>query len=192
MERRVKERLIGAAILVAIVVLVVPALLSGPRPHAPPAPRPALPAPGLAAPMRTVRVDLAKNAAPVPHAPAAAAPPAAAVPPAAAPPPAHLESGGSPPISMTAPPPRAAAPVFAPRGAWAVQLGSFSSKANAEKLSRKWRAKGYAAFISSSGRGSKALHRVRIGPYADRAAAQGAAAMLKRAGQAATLVPAPR
>ena len=34
MDRRVKERLIGASILVALVVLVVPELLSGPKPTA--------------------------------------------------------------------------------------------------------------------------------------------------------------
>src|SRR5580698_5562810 len=35
MDRRVKERLIGASILVALVVLVVPELLSAPKPSAP-------------------------------------------------------------------------------------------------------------------------------------------------------------
>ena len=34
MERRVKERLIGAGILVALAVIVVPELLSGPKPDA--------------------------------------------------------------------------------------------------------------------------------------------------------------
>ncbi|HUX73638.1 MAG TPA: SPOR domain-containing protein [Steroidobacteraceae bacterium] len=196
MERRVKERLIGAAILVAIVVLVVPALLSGAGPHAPPAAPPALPVTGVGAPMRTVRVDLAKSAPPAPQAPASTpAAPSAAAPRAAAPraaaAPARLESADSSPISATSRP-RPAARAFAPRGAWAVQLGSFSSKANAQKLSRKWRARGYAVFILSSGRGSKSLQHVRVGPYANRAAAQGAAATLKREGQAATVVAPPR
>ena len=38
MDRRVKERLIGASILVALIVLVVPELLSGPKPAPPPQP----------------------------------------------------------------------------------------------------------------------------------------------------------
>ena len=33
MDRRVKERLIGATILVALIVLIVPELLSGPKPR---------------------------------------------------------------------------------------------------------------------------------------------------------------
>ena len=38
MDRRVKERLIGASILVVLVVLIVPELLSGPAPAPVPAP----------------------------------------------------------------------------------------------------------------------------------------------------------
>ncbi len=41
MDRRVKERLVGASILVALIVLVVPELLSGPVPHVRPRPSPA-------------------------------------------------------------------------------------------------------------------------------------------------------
>ena len=36
MDRRVKERLIGASILVVLIVLIVPELLSGPKPPARP------------------------------------------------------------------------------------------------------------------------------------------------------------
>ena len=39
MDRRVKERLVGASILVVLIVLIVPELLSGPAP-APVGPRP--------------------------------------------------------------------------------------------------------------------------------------------------------
>src|SRR5271169_5795364 len=60
MDRRVKERLIGASILVAIVVLVVPELLSGPKIGAPP------PAPNAITPepIRNVTVDLATSKVP--------------------------------------------------------------------------------------------------------------------------------
>jgi DedD protein len=61
MDRRVKERLIGASILVALVVLVVPELLSGPKPNM--APAPALPA-AAPEPIRNVTVDLATSKAP--------------------------------------------------------------------------------------------------------------------------------
>ena len=58
MERRVKERLIGATLLVVLIVLVVPEMLSGPRrPSAPPLTA------GLPAPTRSVSVDLATSKA---------------------------------------------------------------------------------------------------------------------------------
>ena len=58
MDRRVKERLIGASILVVLVVLVVPELLSGPKA---PAPQLALPAAASPEPNRTVTVDLSTS-----------------------------------------------------------------------------------------------------------------------------------
>jgi DedD protein len=61
MDRRVKERLIGASILVALVVLVVPELLSGPKPNM--APSPTLPA-AAPEPIRNVTVDLTTSKAP--------------------------------------------------------------------------------------------------------------------------------
>jgi DedD protein len=61
MDRRVKERLIGASILVALVVLVVPELLSGPKPNT--APAPTLPA-AAPEPIRNVTVDLTTSKAP--------------------------------------------------------------------------------------------------------------------------------
>src|SRR5580700_5587874 len=56
MDRRVKERLIGATILVALIVLIVPELLSGPKP----APVPPLAA-GLPSSTRNVSVNLATS-----------------------------------------------------------------------------------------------------------------------------------
>jgi len=65
MDRRVKERLIGASILVALVVLVVPELLSGPKPNAAPAPSPSPTLPAAAPePIRNVTVDLTTSKAP--------------------------------------------------------------------------------------------------------------------------------
>ena len=60
MDRRVKERLIGASILVAIVVLVVPELLSGPKSGAPPA----VPNAITPEPIRNVTVDLSTSKVP--------------------------------------------------------------------------------------------------------------------------------
>ncbi|MDE2348917.1 MAG: SPOR domain-containing protein, partial [Gammaproteobacteria bacterium] len=86
-------------------------------------------------------------------------------------------------------PPAHAAVAAATRGAWAVQLGSFKDRGNALKLARHWKAKGYAAYLSTTGSGPRALHRVRIGPYADRGAALHAIAALASHGARANLVP---
>ena len=65
MERRAKERLIGASILVVLIVLIVPELLSGPKPAAPVAEPQRLPAAASTPePTRTVTVDLATSKAP--------------------------------------------------------------------------------------------------------------------------------
>ncbi|MEP6883340.1 MAG: SPOR domain-containing protein [Gammaproteobacteria bacterium] len=64
MDRRVKERLVGASILVALIVLIVPELLSGP---APPPAAPATPSRmpvSTPEPVRNVTVDLATSKAP--------------------------------------------------------------------------------------------------------------------------------
>jgi DedD protein len=57
---------------------------------------------------------------------------------------------------------------------WAVQLGSYSSEATAERLMNEWRAKGQNAFVMPVNSGGKTLYRVRIGPTKDRAEAEAA------------------
>jgi DedD protein len=79
MERRAKERLIGASILVVLIVLVVPELLSGPKPTASAPQTQRLPAAASAPePIRNVTVDLATSKAPTTaETDSASAPPAA-------------------------------------------------------------------------------------------------------------------
>jgi DedD protein len=71
---------------------------------------------------------------------------------------------------------------------FAVQLGSFSNKQNAEKLAADLRKQGFAAFLSQLNTGSGELHRVRIGPQKDRQAAEAMAARLKAAGHKGQVV----
>ena len=73
--------------------------------------------------------------------------------------------------------------------AWAVQLGSFASRANADKLVRQLKAQGFSVYVVSGGSGPSLRYRVRIGPLADRGTATQAVAKLKSAGQVASLVP---
>jgi DedD protein len=220
-ERRVKERLVGATILVALIVIVVPELLSGPRtPSAPP------PAVGLNAPSRNVSVDVdSSKATPLPPedptaggaaaasaavavaaAPAAAGPDkaaaGAAAPGAAAAGPATagatvvtLKAQDAPATALETPAssPNSSSAILKPGSAagrsWAVQLGSFASRVNADKLVRQLQAHGTQSVYSSpTGSGRAMRYRVRLGPLADRAAAERAVGKLKAEGHAATIV----
>jgi len=151
---------------------------------------------GTPEPIRNVTVDLATSRPaapePVPAAAPAAAPSSSAEPPpvrnaesaSVAADPAPLETAPVPPTSAVS----AEKPAASSR-AWNVQLGSFASHDNADKLLRQLRAQGFAAYVSSGGSGPSLRYRVRIGPMADRGAAAQAVAKLKGLGHAASIVP---
>ena len=82
-------------------------------------------------------------------------------------------------------------PVSSPSGMWAVQLGSFSGKENAEALAADLRRQGYAAFLSELKLDAGSLYRVRIGPQKDMASAESMAARLLGAGHKGEIVPHP-
>jgi cell division protein FtsN len=69
-----------------------------------------------------------------------------------------------------------------------VQLGSFASRANAERLVQKLKTQGFTASVSQ-GSGGRHLYRVRVGPARDRAAAAQLQAKLKGAGHSGAVVP---
>lgn len=74
---------------------------------------------------------------------------------------------------------------------WAVQLGSFSNEANAQRLAAQYRADGLLAFVSKVEQGGRTLHRVRIGPDSDRSISDAIVVRLTEAGQTARTVPHP-
>jgi len=74
------------------------------------------------------------------------------------------------------------------RRSWALQLGSFANKENAEKLAHQLRAQRASVYVISSGSGASLRYRVRVGPLRDREAAERAIAKLKSEGHPATLV----
>lgn len=208
MDRATQERLTGAVILVLAVIAIVPAVLTG-RPDAadPPAARESelrtleielAPAPRPAETIAPEPVPAADPQAGVRRAPRgipaddvpAAGPPAAAAPREAAP---SSSSGGAPPASAPPPPaaPPAAAPGSAMAGAWAVQLGAFSSQASAEKLVTELRRRGYPAFLLEYRADGRVLHRVRVGPEQDRARADALAARLAGDGYRGNVAPHP-
>jgi DedD protein len=205
MERRVKERLVGASILVVLIVLIVPELLSGPA-TAPVGTKLPMSAPE---PVRNVTVDLATAKPPVPEpamTPAPARGPQAQGTPSAVAASAEAGAGtttgagavpggaaSSAPLESAVPAPTTPADAAVSKAAaadhgWAVQLGSFASRSNADKLARQVKGQGFSVFVLSSGSGAAARYRVRVGPLADRGAATQAAARLKTLGHVGSVV----
>ena len=63
-------------------------------------------------------------------------------------------------------------------GRWAVQVGNFTVRANADRLSEWCREQGYGVRVLRHTRGNQAEYRVRVGPYVSRAEADSAKAEL--------------
>ncbi len=113
-------------------------------------------------------------------------------------PPAEVEKKPepAPEVKKPAPPveqPVATKPTAAASGGqlWAVQIGSFSAKENAERLAADLRKEGVAAFLTTLDRSGKTLHRVRVGPVENREKADALAAELARKGHKGQAVPHP-
>jgi len=192
MDEALKARLIGATLLVALAVLLIPELLSGRKPVAPDVAQ----AEGVRG-TRTFTIDLGggvpSTASPQPPPtlapqPVAGAAPAVAAP--ATPTPARAAAAEPEPAPVLQDEllPPAAAPAIPARGGWAVQVGAFGSADTANRLVKQLAAAGYQAFIAPVSRSGKALHRVRVGPEAERAGAEALVAGLKSRGLPATVV----
>ena len=205
MDNAVKERLVGAAVLVLLVVIVVPALLSGPRESAPPAGADAadadVPA-GPAGEVRVVEIDLTGK----PGQAAAAAVLDPVADPAAVPAPAP-ETGvevpraddlagvaaqeAAPTESPSSTSKQLAEVPAPPAGGWAVQVAALSSGDAAAKLAADLKARGYSAFVLEHRADGRVFYRVRVGPESQRERADALAARLQGEGLKPTVVPHP-
>lgn len=203
MDRQLAERMVGAACLLAVLVLVVPAILDGNPDSGSTITHPAVDE-ELDLRTHTIRLDGAEREPPVPtplQGGAAPEPPEAAAPEGSVAAPVASEAGeaataGEPPpgAGPAAPapsrPPEPAAdaagsgekPVAGGAGDWIVQLGSFSSRANADRLAANVKAKGFGVSVEGGGGSSGTLFRVRAGPEPDKAGAEALAARLSAAG----------
>lgn len=198
MDRALKERVIGAIVLVLFVVLVVPVFLDGP-PEETEIVTESVPLPGQAArESRTVVLDRDRETpvpavVPVPTASSAAEPGPDGDEPGSAPASEPAASIASEPARQVQPPVESAGGEAAssPTGMWAVQLGSFGERENAERLAAELRKQGFAAFLSQLSTGGGQLHRVRVGPQKDRQSAEAMAARLGKAGHEGQVVPHP-
>ncbi len=188
LDKGLKQRVVGALVLVALAIIFLPMLLSRPdesrhvvvdapaMPQAPAMPEVAqepvsVPEPELL-PEEPVPVDQpATTPAPLPTAPVAttqpSTPPSTPISPAPA-----VPVSPKPPVTASATPaaPAAAAGRLDANSlpiSWSIQLASLSNRASAESLQKTLRSQGYNAYIRSA----EGMNRVFVGPLIERAEA---------------------
>jgi DedD protein len=202
MDQKLKQRLTGAIVLVALAVIFVPIILEGPddewtpRSHSIPE-----------QPQMDYRASMGLEM-PDPE-PADQEPPGGAITealnlPAAEPPP--VEATPAPasrkttePVAATPKPVKKAAPAPAPKPkpakktdasikGWFVQVGSFGQELNANGLRSRLKSAGYDTRLQKIAIGKGYAYRVLVGPATSRAAAEKLAASLKSGQQLAGMV----
>ena len=196
MDTALRNRLTGAVILVLLAVLLLPELLTGAGGTATRTPSTAGATPEGGAPLQTLQIDLSGTA----RGPAGSAPPPPEVmdgqaegldvDPAAPPPVVRLPvpeaittapPAAAPPAAVppTAAPPTAAPPTAAPPTRFYVQVGTFATRERAVIAQKDLARRGFKVTINETTSGARRLHRVRVGPVADRAAAVALEARLR-------------
>lgn len=170
MESGLKQRLIGAAVLVALAVIFLPMLVQGPAPDSGvsdlPLQMPDQPAGEyetrdlpLVTPGATSTDGVLDNEGALPTVDTAAAPPAADAPTATAP-------------SDTASNADVMLPATTAAGNYAVSFGAYGNSANADTVVTRLRAAKLPGYREQTMLAGKPAWRVRIGPYATRAEAE--------------------
>lgn len=201
MDLSLKQRLLGAIVLIALAVIFVPMLLSGPAPQqtsetvnlAIP------PAPDREFQNRVLPVDATQEAAKAappavttsqtlatvetPPRPAEIPQPTTATP--AEPAPAMDTAkpqtpAAPPPAAKTESKPAENEPGRAASGRFFVHLGVYAATKNADDLVASLKQGGFPAFAEASDYQGKPAERVRVGPYEDRAAAEAARLRIKQ------------
>src|ERR1700686_3574489 len=212
MENRLKERLTGAAILVALIVMLVPEMFHGQRGDVAAIVGSSAEGP----PVRSYTIDLSNSptrAGPLQSPPVgggggthndkpatvprpqqstavtttAAEGADAAGRPATAAPATTTPKVDTPSVNVDSR--QAPAPSHGAQGGWGVQLGRFAKRANAERLAHAAQAQGFAVSVSNAD--AKGLYRVFAGGMGDRAAAEAYSQRLKDHGFAAAVVASP-
>jgi len=180
---QLKQRLMGAVVLVALAVIFIPMLLPGKGnpgggidssniPSEPDFRFPPVPAAPKAPPIATAPVvplgddddeSPAVFAKPVPEKKVADQPPTKVV--------EKIPTKPIPPPVAKAAPAKAEPVEPGTLSGWVVQVGSFSARNNARALRDKLRKQGHASFVESIKGASGRVYRVRVGPELSKAAA---------------------
>jgi len=155
-----KQRLVGAVVLVALVVIFVPMLLddepmvtsSISKSNIPPQPKSKFP----------TKIIAQKEVKPL-----------------------RLTTSKIAPAKTTGSKPKAKPVTAVPKArtglsAWVVQVASFEKRANANKLVKRLQAKKLSAFVEQASVDRKTVFRVRVGPEVDHKKAEGIRNRIKR------------
>ncbi len=173
MNEQVKQRLVGAVVLVSLAVIFIPMLLDGgnnssmPRYGSNIPTQPDFDFEPLEIPLQPIEpipADRPRVIDKVEPAVVAASKPAESKPTAPSQP---AKAQPKPAITEAAKPAAKGSPV-----AWIVQVGSFSQSANALALRDKLRKNGFTAFVEKYRDKGKTSYRVRVGPELKRETAE--------------------
>jgi DedD protein len=197
MDLSLKQRLLGAVVLIALAIIFVPMFLSRPAPQQtsetvnlaiPPAPdrefqNRVLPIDATQDAAKNTAQPVTSESLPTVETPARPAEIAQPTTPTPAPEPAS--EAAKPEASAAAPAPSApkaaeSSPGRAANGHFYVHLGVYAETKNADDLVGALKQGGYPAFAEASAFQGKPAERVRVGPYEDRAAAEAARLRIKQ------------
>ena len=180
MDQKLKQRLVGAVVLISLAVIFIPVILEGPddewTPRVQEIPVPPqieyqaeieLPVPDEAPSPAAETATPAQP--PVPETQTADVPP-----PAEQPAPVRTEPAAEQPAPVKAEPvaEQPAASPAAVAGAWVIQVGSFSQQLNASGLRDRLEKTGYNSRLQEITSGTGKAWRVLVGPFDTRAAAE--------------------
>jgi DedD protein len=180
MNQLLKQRLVGAVVLVSLAVIFIPIILEGPddewSPRTQGMPEPPqiayqaegdveLPLPAEEPPEDMAPEPVSATAESQPPPPVDAGTPAAIKPSSGAEPAATAPAPAQP--VRESPPPAPAA-----SGDWAIQVGRFSQRLNAQGLRDRLKKAGYAAFLREDKTDSGQSWRVLVGPLKTRGDAE--------------------
>ena len=196
MDPALKQRLLGAIVLIALAIIFVPMLFSGsaPKTDSVTANLEIPPVPTREFETRVLAVDGANGSAEsMPSKPAQTPEPVATVDtrvpprveaiPDAAPQPAKPAQQTAPAPAAESPTPATGAQIEAGKGAegrYLVHLGVYTATGNAQDLVATLKKSGFAAFSESVDFKGKPALRVRVGPFGDRAEAEAARIRIKQ------------
>lgn len=182
MQIGLKERLIGAAVLVIIAAIVIPWLLKGgSSPHTTVNQPLTLPQASTVPAAQTYHMALSGPATVSNNLPASAATRAPLVAAASRAPAPVQQSPAMPASKPVAASPHKPSARTAAAGRWVVQAGSYSSERNALAVEHKLVKRGFHAYVSRFQHRGRTYYRVRVGPYAERTEAERAASDVARA-----------